>query len=53
MTTVHNKFCATLTAISIALCATAFSPQSGAHNSDGLSAISTLSTLPEIGRAHV
>ena len=46
MTTLHNKFCATLTAISIALCATAFSPQSSAHNSDGLSAISTLSALP-------
>ena len=46
MTTVHNKFCATLTAISIALCATAFSAQSGAHNSNGLSAISTLSALP-------
>ena len=46
MTTVHNKFCATFTAISIALCATAFSPQSGAHNGDGLSAISTLSALP-------
>ena len=46
MTTLHNKFCATLTAISIALCATAFSPQSGAHNSNDLSAISILSALP-------
>ena len=46
MTTLHNKFCATLTAISIALCATAFSAQSSAHNGDGLSAISTLSALP-------
>ena len=46
MTTVHNKFCATFTAISIALCATAFSPQSSAHNSNALSAISTLSALP-------
>ena len=46
MNTVHNKFCATLTAVSIALCATAFSPQSGAHNSNALSAISTVSALP-------
>ena len=46
MNTVHNKFCATLTAISIALCATAFSTQSGTHNSNALSAISTVSALP-------
>lgn len=46
MNTRHNTFCATLTAIAIALSATAFSPQSSADNGDGLSAISTLSSLP-------
>lgn len=46
MNTLHNTFCATLSAIAIALSAAMFSPQSSAHNGDGLSAISTLSALP-------
>ena len=46
MNTIYEKFGVTLTAVSIAICAAAYSPQSGAHNGDGLSAISTLSALP-------
>ena len=46
MNTLHNTLFATLSAISIALSTAMFSPQSSAHNSNGLSAISTLSALP-------
>ena len=46
MNTLHNTLFATLSAISIALSTAMFSPQSSAHNSNDLSAISTLSALP-------
>lgn len=46
MNTIYKNFCLTLTAVAMAVSATAYSPQSSAHNGDGLSAISTLSALP-------
>ena len=46
MNTLNKRISATVTAIAMALGATAFSTQSSAHNGDGLSALSTLSALP-------
>lgn len=46
MNTTKKRICATLTAIAMALGSTTFSAQSSAHNGDGLSALSALSTLP-------
>ena len=46
MNTIYKNCCLTLTTVAMAICAATFSTKSSAHNSDGLSAISTLSALP-------
>ena len=46
MNTIYKNFCLALTTIAMEVGATAYSPQISAHNGDGLSAISTLSSLP-------
>ena len=42
----YKNFCLTLTTVAITVSAATSSTQSSAHNSDGLSTISTLSALP-------
>lgn len=46
MNTIYKNFCLSLSAVSMAISASAFSTQSIARNAAGLSAISTLSALP-------